>query len=170
MKWKTIEIILLVTRLIGLLFFIYTTICFGVLDRYNLGGIGTKAAFSLYWKCLAVCCLLIFVDCVAQTIKVANPKVPGSYVLQALTYIASFALVIMIVTNYPNLICDGDRNITLWSIEDQIQSIRESVIFDSSYIGGRSLLYLITLSIGRKSSASCSGVRETEGWKESERI
>jgi len=89
MKWKTIEKVLLATRVIGLLLFIYSTICFGVLDRYNLGGIGTNSAFLLYSNCLVVCCLLILIDCIAQIIKVANPKVSGAYVSQKLIYIAS---------------------------------------------------------------------------------
>ena len=151
MKWKTIEIILLVTRLIGLLFYIYTTICFGVLEKYNLGGIGNNSAFNLYWNCLVVCCLFIFIDCIAQIIKVANPKVTVSYIIQALLYIASVAIVIIIIANYPNLICDGDRHFSLWSIEDQIQSVRDCVIFDSLYIGGRSLLYFISLVLNRLS-------------------
>lgn len=149
MKWKTIEIFLLVTRLIGLLFYIFTTICFGVLEKYNLGGIGNNSAFNIYWSCLLVCCLFIFIDCIAQIIKVANPKVTVSYFIQALLYIASFALVTIIIANYPNLICDGDRRFSLWTIEDQIQSVRECVIFDSLYIGGRSLLYFIILVLGR---------------------
>ena len=152
MKWKTIEIILLVTRLIGLLFYIYTTICFGVLEKYNLDGIGNNSAFDLYWNCLVVCCLIIFLDCIAQLIKVVNPKLSGPYFFQALLYVASVALVVVMIVNYPNLICDGDRNypLSLWSIEDQIQSVRECVIFDSSYIGGRSLLYIIMLFIGKR--------------------
>lgn len=153
MKWKTLEIILLVTRLIGLLFFIYTTICFGVLEEYNLDGIGNESAYTLYWNCLLVCCLFILIDCIAQIIKVANPKVTVSYIIQALLYIASVAIVIIIIANYPNLICDGDRNYSLsfWGKAEQIRSVRECVIFDSIYIGGRSLLYFVILVLNRLS-------------------
>ena len=58
-------------------------------------------------------------------------------------------LVILISTNYPNLICDGDRHdvIGLWAIEDQIKSVRETVVFDSLYIGIRSLVYSVILII-----------------------
>ena len=98
MKWKTIEIILLVTRLIGLLFFIYTTICFGVLEKYNLDGIGNYSAYNLYWNCLVICCLLVFIDCIAQIIKVANTNVSVPYIIQAVLYIASVALVRQIGT------------------------------------------------------------------------
>ena len=154
MKWKTIEIILLVTRLIGLLFFIYTTICFGVLEKYNLDGIGNNSAFDLYWNCLVICCLLVFIDCIAQIIKVANTNVSVPYIIQAVLYIASVALVIMMIANYPNLICDGDRNysLSLWSKAEQVQSVRECVIFDNLYIGGRSLLYFIILVLRRSRS------------------
>ena len=56
---------------------------------------------------------------------------------------------ILISTNYPNLICDGDRHdvIGLWAIEDQIKSVRETVVFDSLYIGIRSLVYSVILII-----------------------
>ena len=42
MKTKTVEIITLVTRILGALFFIYTVLCFGVLEKYRRHGIGTK--------------------------------------------------------------------------------------------------------------------------------
>ena len=150
MKWKTLEKILLVTRLIGLLFFIYTIICFGVTEKYNLDGIGNNSAYNHYWNILVICCLLIVIDCIAQIIKVANSKKFLPYI-QALVYIASVALVIILIANYPNLVCEGNRNISLsfWSKAEQIQCVREFVIFDSLYIGGRSLLYFIVLVLGR---------------------
>lgn len=151
MKWKTLEKILLVTRLIGLLFFIYTIICFGVTEKYNLDGIGNHSAYKLYWNILVACCLFLLFDCVAQIIKVANPQYIAPYIIQAILYTASVALVIIMIANYPNLVCDGNRNISLsfWSKAEQIQCVREFVIFDSLYIGGRSLLYFIVLVLGR---------------------
>ena len=69
--------------------------------------------------------------------------------IQAFLYLFSFVLVILISTNYPNLICDGDRYdiIGMLTIEDQIKSVRESVVFDSLYIGIRSLVYSMILII-----------------------
>lgn len=69
MKTKTVEIITLVTRILGALFFIYTVLCFGVLEKYNLGGIGNDSAYTLYWKCLTICCLVLAFDIVVQIIK-----------------------------------------------------------------------------------------------------
>lgn len=161
MKWKTLEIILLFTRLIGLLFYIYTTVCFGVLEKYNLDGIGNNSAYNLYWNCLLVCCLFIFIDCIAQIIKVANTTVSVPYIIQAVLYIASVVLVILLIANYPYLICDGDRNfsLSLWSKAEQVHSVRECVKLHSTYIGGRSLLYLFVLAIGRrrKQCEPCKG-------------
>ena len=149
MKWKTVEIITLVTRLFGVLFIIYSTLCFGVLEKYNLQGIGNNSAYALYWRCLIICCLVFAFDFVAQVFKLAFPNSLGPRVFQALLYLSSFVLVIVISINYPNLICDGDRRdvIGLWAIEDQIKSVRESVVFDSLYIGIRSLVYSIILII-----------------------
>ncbi|MBR5908158.1 MAG: hypothetical protein IKZ50_07205 [Bacteroidales bacterium] len=124
MKWKTLEKILLVTRLIGLLFFIYTIICFGVTEKYNLDGIGNHSAYKLYWNILVACCLFLLFDCVAQIIKVANPQNIAPYIIQAILYTASVALVIIMIANYPNLVCDGNRIISLsfWSkaVDDRL--------------------------------------------------
>ena len=141
MKWKTVEIITLVTRLLGVLLIIYTTLCFGVLEKYNLGGIGTNDGFDLYCRYLVICCLVFVFDFIAQIIKLALPDSSWPRVVQTLLYLSSFVLAILISTNYPNLICDGDRHESLWAIEDQIKSVRESVVFDSLYIAIRSLVY-----------------------------
>jgi len=151
MKWRTLEKTLFVTRVLGLLLFLYSTICFGVLEQYNLDGIGTNDAFALYGRCLWAGCICIFLDCLGQGIKLAKPKAIWAYIFQALVYIASFALVITTIANYPNLICERNTFYSsLWSIDEQIQGVRECVIFDSTFIGGRSLLYLITLFVGWK--------------------
>ena len=150
MKWKTVEVITLVTRFLGVLFIIYSTLCFGVLEKYNLQGIGNNGAFALYWRCLIICCLVFVLDFVIQIFKLALPEESGPRWFQALLYMFSFVLVIMISTNYPNLICEGDRHdvIGLWAIEDQIKSVRESVVFDSLYIGIRTLVYSVILFYG----------------------
>ncbi len=147
MKWKTVEIITLVTRLLGVLLFICTTLCFGVLEQYNLKGIGNNSAYHLYWLCLIICCLVFAFDFVAQVFKLAFPNSLGPRVFQALLYLSSFVLVIVISINYPNLICEGDRHdvIGLGAIEDQIKSVRECVAFDSLYIGFRTLVYSVIL-------------------------
>lgn len=150
MKWKTVEIITLVTRLLGVLFIIYKTLCFGVLEKYNLGGIGNNSAYDLYWRYLNICCLVFVLDFVAQFFKLASPNSIGPRIIQAFLFLFSFVLVILISTNYPNLICDGDRHevTALWTIEDQIKNVRESVVFDSLYIGIRSLVYSALLILG----------------------
>ena len=149
MKWKTIEIITLVTRFLGVLLIIYSTLSFGVLEKYNLQGIGNNIAYALYWRCLIICCLVFVLDFITQIIKLALPEEAGPRFFQALLYLFSFVLVILISTSYPNLICDGDRHdvIGLWAIEDQIKSVRESVVFNSLYIGIRSLVYSMILII-----------------------
>ena len=147
MKWKTVEIITLVTRFLGVLFIIYSTLGFGVLEKYNLQGIGNNSAYALYWRCLIICCLVFVLDFITQIIKLALPEEAGPRYFQALLYLSSFVLVIVISTNYPNLICEGDRHdvIGLWAIEDQIKSVRECVVFDSLYIGIRTLIYSVIL-------------------------
>ena len=147
MKWKTVEIITLVTRFLGVLFIIYSTLSFGVLEKYNLQGIGNNSAYALYWRCLIICCLVFVLDFVIQVFKLASLNSSGPGLFQAFLYLFSLVLVILISTNYPNLICDGDRHdvIGLWAIEDQIKSVRESVVFDSLYIGIRTLVYSVIL-------------------------
>ena len=147
MKWKTVEIITLVTRFFGVLFIIYLTLCFGVLEKYNLQGIGDNSAYALYWKCLIISCLVFVLDFVIQIFKLVSLNSSGLRFYQAFLYLFSFVLVILISTNYPNLICDGDRYdiIGMLAIEDQIKSVRESVVFDSLYIGIRSLVYSVIL-------------------------
>ena len=149
MKWKTVEIITLVTRFFGVLFIIYLTLCFGVLEKYNLQGIGDNSAYALYWKCLIISCLVFVLDFVIQICKLVSLNSSGLRFYQAFLYLFSFVLVILISTNYPNLICDGDRYdiIGMLAIEDQIKSVRESVVFDSLYIGIRSLVYSMILKI-----------------------
>ena len=149
MKWKTVEIITLVTRFFGILFIIYLTLCFGVLEKYNLQGIGDNSAYALYWKCLIISCLVFVLDFVIQIFKLVSLNSSGLRFYQAFLYLFSFVLVILISTNYPNLICDGDRYdiIGMLAIEDQIKSVRESVVFDSLYIGIRSLVYSMILKI-----------------------
>ena len=110
MRWKTVEIITSVTRLIGVLFIIYITLCFGVLETYNLRGIGTYDGYGLYWRCLATSCLVFVLDFIAQIIKLVLPVSRWPRYFQALLYLSSFVIVILISTNYPNLICDGDRH------------------------------------------------------------
>ena len=65
--------------------------------------------------------------------------------VQTLLYASSFILVVLIIADYHFLVCEGDRYdvIGVCSIEYKIRLIRESVIFDSLYIGGRSLFYSI---------------------------
>ena len=152
MKWKTVEIITLVTRFLGVLFIIYSTLCFGVLEKYNLQGIGNNSAYALYWRCLIICCLVFVLDFVAQIIKLALPEESGPRFFQTLLYLFSFVLGILISTNYPNLICDGDKYdlVGLWAIEDQINSVRECVVFDSLYIGIRTLVYSVILFWGER--------------------
>ena len=147
MKWKTVEIITLVTRFFGVLFIIYLTLCFGVLEKYNLQGIGDNSAYALYWKCLIISCLVFVLDFVIQIFKLVSLNSSGLRFYQAFLYLFSFVLVILISTNYPNLICDGDRYdiIGMLAIEDQIKSVRESVVFNSLYIGIRSLVYSVIL-------------------------
>ena len=149
MKWKTVEIITLVTRFFGVLFIIYLTLCFGVLEKYNLQGIGDNSAYALYWKCLIISCLVFVLDFVIQIFKLVSLNSSGLRFYQAFLYLFSFVLVILISTNYPNLICDGDRYdiIGMLAIEDQIKSVRESVVFDSLYIGIRSRLQTIPVTI-----------------------
>ena len=149
MKWKTVEIITLVTRFFGVLFIIYLTLCFGVLEKYNLQGIGDNSAYALYWKCLIISCLVFVLDFVIQIFKLVSLNSSRLRFYQAFLYLFSFVLVILISTNYPNLICDGDRYdiIGMLAIEDQIKSVRESVVFDSLYIGIRSLVYSMILKI-----------------------
>ena len=69
MKWKTVEIITLVTRLFGVLFIIYSTLGFGVLEKYNLQGIGNNSAYALYWRCLIISCVVFVLDFVIQIFK-----------------------------------------------------------------------------------------------------
>ena len=146
MRWKTVEIITSVTKFIGVLFIFYITLCFGVLEKYNLRGIGTYDGYGLYRRCLVTCCFVFVLDFIAQIIKLALPGSRWPRFFQALLYLSSFVIVILISTNYPNLICDGDRHeYMLWAIEDQINSARESVLFDSLYIGGRSIVYSVLL-------------------------
>lgn len=147
MKWKTVEIITLLTRFLGVLFILYTTVCFGVLEKYNLRGIGNYSAYDLYYRCLYICCLVFVFDFIAQIIKLALPNSSWPRYLQALLYLSSFVIVILISTNYPNLICDGDRHsiTALWAPEYQIESVRGSVVFHSLYIGIRSLVYSVIL-------------------------
>lgn len=140
-KWKRVETITLFTRLLGVLFLIYTVICFGVLEKYNLGGIGTNRAYYLYWKYQGICCLVLSFDLVAQIFKLSLPKAVWPWYFQALLYLSSIILVILIAINYPGLICEGDRHEVLWTIEAQIKSIRECVVFDCLYMGIRSLVY-----------------------------
>ena len=149
MKWKTVEIITLVTRFFGVLFIIYLTLCFGVLEKYNLQGIGNNSAYALYWRCLIISCVVFVLDFVIQIFKLVSLNSSGLRFYQAFLYLFSFVLVILISTNYPNLICDGDRYdiIGMLAIEDQIKSVRESVVFDSLYIGIRSLVYSMILII-----------------------
>ena len=149
MKLKTVEIITLVTRFLGVLFIIYLTLCFGVLEKYNLQGIGDNSAYALYWKCLIISCLVFVLDFVIQIFKLVSLNSSWLGFYQAFLYLFSFVLVILISTNYPNLICDGDRYdiIGMLAIEDQIKSVRESVVFDSLYIGIRSLVYSMILKI-----------------------
>ena len=151
MKWKAVEIILLVTRLLGVFLIIYSTLCFGLLEKYNLQGIGYDSAYILYWRCLVACCLVFILDFLAQIFKLALPKVSWPSIVQTLLYAVSFILVIKIVVNYHYLIGEGDRYdvIGICSLEYQTQLIRESVIFDNLYIGGRSLFYSIMLVLGR---------------------
>ena len=144
MRRKTVETITLVTRFIGVLFIIYITLSFGVLEKYNLRGIGTYDGYGLYWRCLVTCCLVFALDFIAQIIKLALPVSFWPSFFQAFLYLSSFVIVILISTNYPNLICDGDRHeYMLWVIEDQIKSARESVMLHSLYIGIRSLAYSV---------------------------
>ena len=149
MKWKTVEIITLVTRFLGVLFIIYLTLCFGVLEKYNLQDIGDNSAYALYWKCLIISCLVFVLDFVIQIFKLVSLNSSGLGFYQAFLYLFSFVLVILISTSYPTLICDGDRHdvIGLGALEDQIKSGRESVAFDSLYIGIRSLVYSMILII-----------------------
>ena len=93
MKQKTVEIITLVTRILGALFFIYTVLCFGVLEKYNLRGIGNYSAYTLYWKCLDICCLILVSDFVVQIIKLAAPNASWPKTVQTILYLASFILV-----------------------------------------------------------------------------
>ena len=146
MNWRTVEKITLFTRLFGVLLFIYTTLCFGVLEQYNLRGIGNHSAYLLYWRCLVISCLVFVFDFVAQIFKLLSNSSWPRY-CQAFLYLSSFVLVVLISTNYPNLICDGDRYdlVGYWTIEDQIKSVRVSVIYDSLYIGIRSLAYSVIL-------------------------
>ena len=104
MRWKTVEIITSVTRFIGVLFIFYITLCFGVLEKYNLRGIGTYDGYGLYWRCLVTCCLVFVLDFIAQIIKLALPVSRWPRLFQALLYLSSFVIVILISTNYPNLI------------------------------------------------------------------
>lgn len=131
MKWKAVEIILLVTRLLGVLLILYSTLCFALLEKYNLQGI---------------------VDFLAQIFKLAHPEASWPSMVQTLLYASSFILVVLIIADYHFLVCEGDRYdvIGVCSIEYQIQLIRESVIFDSLYIGGRSLFYSIMLILKSK--------------------
>ena len=158
MKEKTVEIITLVTRILGALFFIYTVLCFGVLEKYNLRGIGSDSAYHLYWKCLDICCLILVSDFVVQIVKLAAPNASWPKTIQTLLYLASFILVAVMVANYPGLICDGDRHeiTALWPIEEQIKSVRECVIFDGLYIGIRSLVYSLLLAKGSRLSKELS--------------
>ena len=83
---------------------------------------------------------------IAQIIKLALPVSRWPRLFQALLYLSSFVIVILISTNYPNLICDGNRHeYMLWAIEDQINGARKSVLFNSLYIGGRSIVYSVIL-------------------------
>ena len=129
-----------------MLLFIYTTLCFGVLEQYNLRGIGNHSAYHLSWRCLVICCLVFVFDFVAQIFKLFSNSSWPRY-CQALLYLSSFVLVVLISTNYPNLICDGDRYdlVGYWPIEDQIKSVRVCVIHDSLHIGIRSLVYSVIL-------------------------
>ena len=147
MKRETVEIITLVTRFLGVLFFTYTVLCFGVLEKYNLTDIGNYSAYHLYWKCLEIACVLFVLDFLVQIKKLASPSASWPKTIQTLLYLASFILVVVIVANYPGLICEGDRHeiAGLWPIENQIKSARECVIFDAVYIGIRSLVYSLTL-------------------------
>lgn len=152
MKTKTVEIITLVTRILGALFFIYTVLCFGVLEKYNLGGIGNDSAYTLYWKCLNICCSVLAFDIVVQIIKLAAPNASWPKTVQTLLYLASFILVAVMVASYPGLTCDGDRHeiTALWPIEEQIKSVRECVLFDGLYMGIRSLVYSLILVKGKQ--------------------
>ena len=58
MKWKPVEIILLVTRLLGVLFILHSTLCFALLEKYNLQGIGYDSAYIFYWRCCVACCVV----------------------------------------------------------------------------------------------------------------
>ena len=146
MNWRTVEKRTLITRFFGVLFIIYITLCFGVLEKYSLKGIGNNSAYFLYWRCLVICCLVFVFDFVAQIFKLLSNSSWPRY-CQAFLYPSSFVLVILISTNYPNLICDGDRYdlVGYWTIEDQIKNVRASVIHDSLYIGIRSLAYSVIL-------------------------
>ena len=150
MKWKTVEMITLATRFIGVVFIIYTTLCFGALEKYNLESIGNNSAYDLYWSCHVICCLVFVLDFITQIFKLASPDSSWPRLVQALLYLLSFVLVILISTYYPNLICDGDRHeaTALWTIEDQIKSVREFVVFNSLYIGIRTLVYSVILLFG----------------------
>ena len=152
MKWKAVEIILLVTRLLGVLLILYSTLCFALLEKYNLQGIGYDSAYTIYWGCLVACCLVFILDFLAQIFKLAHPEASWPSMVQTLLYASSFILVVLIIADYHFLVREGDRYdvIGVCSIEYQIQLIRESVIFDSLYIGGRSLFYSIMLVLKSK--------------------
>ena len=152
MKTKAVEIITLVTRFLGALFFIYTVLCFGVLEKYNLRGIGNYSAYTLYWKCLNICCLILVSDFVAQILKLAARNASWPKTVQTLLYLASFILVAVMVASYHGLTCDGDRHeiTALWPIEEQIKSVRECVLFDGLYMGIRSLIYSLILVKGKQ--------------------
>ena len=92
MKWKTVEIITLVTRFFGVLFIIYLTLCFGVLEKYNLQGIGDNSAYALYWKCLIISCLVFVLDFVIQIFKLVSLNSSGLRFCQAFLYLFSFVL------------------------------------------------------------------------------
>ena len=129
-----------------------TVLCFGVLEKYNLGGIGNDSAYTLYWKCLDICCLVLAFDIVVQIIKLAAPNASLPKTVQTLLYLASFILVAVMVASYPGLTCDGDRHeiTALWPIDEQIKSVRECVIFDGLYMGIRSLVYSLILVKGKQ--------------------
>ena len=91
-------------------FFAYTVLCFGVLEKYNLTDIGNYSAYHLYWKCLEIACVLFVLDFLVQIKKLASPSAPWPKTIQTLLYLASFILVVVIVANYPGLICEGDRH------------------------------------------------------------
>lgn len=154
LRLRTIERITLITRFLGVWFMIYSTICFGLLEKYNLTDIGNNYAYILYWRYLWLVVLCFSADFVLQAIRMVNPVRKWIRASQIAVYCISCVLAVLILANLPDLICNGDRNsgmtMSLWSLENQIDSVRSCVMFDCSYICVRSLVYFVILVIGRR--------------------